>query len=79
MKNQFLQDLQYYLLKFKAEICMILFSITTFLTPILGMVAIVSFAVGLDTMAGIYIARKTKTYESHKLFNVVGIMSFWIG
>ena len=68
MKNQ---DLYYYLLKFKAEIGMILFSIITFLTPILGMVALVACAVGLDTFAGIHIARKNKDYQSDKLFNVV--------
>ena len=35
------------------------------------MVALVACAVGLDTFAGIHIARKNKDYQSDKLFNIV--------
>ena len=65
------QDLYYYLLKFKAEIGMLLFSFFTFLTPIFGMVLLVAGFVFLDTCAGVYVARKKKDYQSDKLFNVV--------
>lgn len=68
MKNQ---DLYYYLLKFKTEIGMILFSIFTFLTPIFGMVLLVACAVVIDTIAGVHIARKNNDYQSDKLFNIV--------
>ena len=65
------QDLYYYLVKFKAEIGMLLFSFFTFLTPIFGMVLLVAGFVFLDTCAGVYVARKKKDYQSDKLFNVV--------
>ena len=65
------QDLYYYLVKFKAEIGMLLFSFFTFLTPIFGMVLLVAGFVFLDTCAGVYVARKNKDYQSDKLFNVV--------
>lgn len=75
MKNQ---DLHYFLLKFKAEIGMILFSITSLLTPIFGMVFLVGIAVLLDTFAGVYIARKKNDYQSDKLFNVVVKTGFYM-
>ena len=65
------QDIYYYLIKFKAEIGVVLFSIGSFLMPIFGMVSLVGGAVFLDTCAGVYIARKNKDYQSDKLFNVV--------
>jgi len=65
------QDLYYYLVKFKAEIGMLLFSFFTFLTPIFGMVLLVAGFVFLDTCAGVYVARKNKDFQSDKLFNVV--------
>ena len=65
-----------YFLKLKTEIGMILFAFLSFITPIIGMVILVSVAVGIDTGIGIYIARKRNEYESHKLFNVV-IKSFF--
>ena len=60
-----------YLLKFKAELYMLLFTLFTFLTPIHGMVLLVAVAVTLDTFAGVYVARKEKNFQSDKLFNIV--------
>jgi phage-related holin len=65
------QDLYYYLVKFKAEIGMLLFSFFSFLTPIFGMVLLVAGFVFLDTCAGIYVARKNQDFQSDKLFNLV--------
>lgn len=65
------KDFNYYLLKFKAEIGMLLFSFFTFLTPVHGMIILVGCFVFFDTTAGVYIARKNKDYQSHKLFNMV--------
>jgi phage-related holin len=65
------QDFYYYLLKFKSEILVLLFTFFTFLTPIFGMVSLVACAVALDTSAGIYVARKKNNYQSDKLFNIV--------
>lgn|SRR5574343_221676 len=77
MKNQDL--LYYYLLKFKTEVVFLVVSFFTFLTPITGMVLLVNCAVGLDTAAGVYIARKNNNYQSDKLFNIVVKSFFYMG
>lgn len=58
-------------IKFKSELIVLFYTIITFLTPILGLISLVFFAVVLDTCAGIYIARKKNDYQSDKLFNIV--------
>ena len=59
--------------------------ITTFLifiTPIYGLLSIITFAVGFDTLFAIYVSIKLngiKSFRSTKLFNVVVKTFFYMG
>ena len=59
--------------------------ITTFLifiTPIFGLLSIITFAVGFDTLFAIYVSIKLngiKSFRSTKLFNVVVKTFFYMG
>ena len=59
--------------------------ITTFLifiTPIYGLLSIITFAVGFDTLFAIYVSIKLngiKSFKSTKLFNVVVKTFFYMG
>ena len=51
-----------------------------FITPILGLLALISFAVGFDTIFAIYVSIKQKgisSYKSTKLFNIVVVKTFF--
>ena len=54
----------------------------TFLTPIYGMLFLVSFAVALDTIFAVYWTIKKKgrsSFTSHKLFNIVPKTLMYMG
>ena len=54
----------------------------TFITPILGMLMMMSFAIGLDTIFAVYYIIKKKGrehYSSHKLFNIVPKSAMYMG
>jgi hypothetical protein len=59
------------LLKIKTETGILLLTFLSFISPIKGLFLMVGIAVALDTIAGIYIARKNKTFCSNSLFNIV--------
>lgn len=67
------------LLKIKAEISILFFTFLSFISPIKGLFVLVGMAVALDTFAGIYIARKNKTFCSNSLFNIVVKTFFYMG
>ena len=53
-----------------------------FITPILGLLALISFAVLFDTIFAIYVSIKLKginSYKSTKLFNIVVKTFFYMG
>jgi hypothetical protein len=53
-----------------------------FITPILGLLIIISIAVGFDTLFAIYVAIKQKgikAFKSTKLFNIVVKTFFYMG
>ena len=66
-------------LKIKAEISILFFTFLSFISPIKGLFVLVGMAVALDTFAGIYIARKNKTFCSNSLFNIVVKTFFYMG
>lgn len=59
------------LLKIKTETGILLLTFLSFISPITGLFLMVGIAVALDTVAGIYIARKKNTFCSNSLFNIV--------
>jgi hypothetical protein len=67
------------LLKIKTELGILLLTFLSFLSPITGLFVMVGFAVGIDTIAGVYIARKNKTFCSNSLFNIVVKTFFYMG
>jgi len=67
------------LLKIKAEISILFLTFLSFISPIKGLFVLVGMAVALDTLAGIYIARKNKTFCSNSLFNIVVKTFFYMG
>ena len=53
-----------------------------FITPIKGMLLLISFAVGFDTLFAIYVSIKQKgisSFKSTKLFNIVVKIFFYMG
>jgi ABC-type Mn2+/Zn2+ transport system permease subunit len=66
-------------LKIKTEASILLLTFLSFVSPIKGLFLMVGFAVGLDTIAGIYIARKKKIFCSNSLFNIVVKTFFYMG
>ena len=53
-----------------------------FITPIKGMLLLISFAVGFDTLFAIYVSIKQKgisSFKSTKLFNIVVKTFFYMG
>ena len=53
-----------------------------FITPIFGLLALISFAVGFDTIFAIYVSIKQKgisSFKSTKLFNIVVKTFFYMG
>lgn len=60
----------------KAFLC----SIFTFLLPIKGLMILMLFAIGIDTIVGIYTSNKTgKKFKSNKFFNIVIKTFFYLG
>jgi hypothetical protein len=59
------------IIKIKAEIGVLLLTFGAFISPITGLFVSVGGMVALDTMAGIYIAKKNNTFCSNNLFNLV--------
>ncbi len=59
------------LLKIKAELGILLLTFGAFISPIKGLFVFVGLAVFIDTIAGVYVARKNKTFCSNNLFNIV--------
>lgn len=60
-----------FLVKLKTEVIILFNLFAVFIAPISGLFILVALAVGTDTIFGIYSARKTKTYNSNNLFNIV--------
>ena len=67
------------LLKIKTEVGILLLTFLSFVSPITGLFLMVGISVGLDTIAGVYIARKNKTFCSNSLFNIVVKTFFYMG
>ena len=59
------------LMKIKTELSVLFFTFLSFISPIAGLFLMVGVAVFIDTLAGVYIARKNKNFNSNNLFNVV--------
>ena len=58
-------------LKIKTEISILLLTFFSFISPIKGVFIMISFAVFIDTLFGVYVARKNNKYNSDNLFNIV--------
>jgi hypothetical protein len=66
----------------KTYFCYLLTGILIFITPILGLLSLISFAVGFDTIFAIYVSIKQngiKSYKSNKLFNLPVKTFFYMG